>query len=109
MAATAVPSATLQRLAQLSCKLFNNLYNPTNARTGNKVLRGRLLGPALTSYYPQKLLHFRDVKAAYPNLGLVDLEEKERLDEIARRKRRGKGTPKKGMFLVTGGRVSWGV
>jgi hypothetical protein len=41
-------------------------------------------------------VHFRDIKALYPQLGLVDLEEKERLDEIARRKRRGKGAPKKG-------------
>lgn len=97
--ATSPPAARLAQLAQLSCKIFNNVYNPTCTRTGNKVLRRRLVGPALTSYYPQKLLHFRDVKAAYPDLGLVDVEEKERLDEIARRKRRGKGAPKKGKFL----------
>ncbi|GAA5808297.1 hypothetical protein MFLAVUS_001687 [Mucor flavus] len=86
----------LAQLTQLSCKIFSNVYNPTSARTGNKVLRQRLIGSSLTSYNPQKLIHFRDVQALYPQLGLVNLEEKERLDEIARRKRRGKGAPKKG-------------
>lgn len=96
-AAAAAPSASrLAQLAQLSCKIFDNVYNPTAARTGNKILRQRLLGPTLTAYHPQRLVHFRDIKALYPELGLVDLDEKARLDEIARRKRRGKGAPKKG-------------
>lgn len=86
----------LGQLSQLSCKIFSNVYNPSCARTGNKVLRQRLIGSSLTSYNPQKLVHFRDIQALYPQLGLVDLDEKERLDEIARRKRRGKGAPKKG-------------
>ncbi|KAG2236191.1 hypothetical protein INT48_003810, partial [Thamnidium elegans] len=90
--------ARLAQLTQLSCKIFSNVYNPTCARTGNKILRQRLIGSSLTSYNPQKLIHFRDIQALYPQLGLVNLEEKERLDEIARRKRRGKGAPKKGKF-----------
>ncbi|KAG0173414.1 hypothetical protein DFQ28_001589 [Apophysomyces sp. BC1034] len=88
--------ARLTQLAQLSCKIFQNVYNPTSARTGNKILRQRLIGSSLTQYHPQKLVHFRDIKALYPSLNLVDTDEKERLDEIARRKRRGKGAPKKG-------------
>lgn len=88
----------LAQLTQLSCKIFSNVYNPTCARTGNKVLRQRLIGTSLTGYNPQKLIHFRDIQALYPQLGLVNLEEKERLDEISRRKRRGKGAPKKGKF-----------
>lgn len=88
----------LAQLTQLSCKIFSNVYNPTCARTGNKVLRQRLIGSTLTAYNPQKLVHFRDIQALYPQLGLVNLEEKERLDEISRRKRRGKGAPKKGKF-----------
>ncbi|KAI8365783.1 mitochondrial ribosomal subunit S27-domain-containing protein [Blakeslea trispora] len=90
------PASRLAQLTQLSCKVFSNVYNPTTARTGNKILRQRLFGSTLTGYHPQKLVHFRDIQALYPQLGLVDLEEKERLDEIARRKRRGKGAPKKG-------------
>lgn len=89
-------STRIGQLQQLSCKVFSNVYNPTCARTGNKVLRQRLLGPTLTAYNPKQMVHFRDIQALYPQLGLVDLEEKERLDEIARRKRRGKGAPKKG-------------
>jgi hypothetical protein len=89
----------LAQLTQLSCKVFSNVYNPTCARTGNKIVRQRLIGSSLTSYNPQKLVHFRDIQALYPQLGLVNLEEKERLDEIARRKRRGKGAPKKGKFV----------
>ncbi|ORY91864.1 mitochondrial ribosomal subunit S27-domain-containing protein [Syncephalastrum racemosum] len=86
----------LAELAKLSCKVFQTVYNPTAARTGNKILRQRLQGPTMTAYHPQKLIHFRDIKALYPQLGLIDVDEKERLDEIARRKRRGKGAPKKG-------------
>lgn len=86
----------LGQLTQLSCKVFSNIYNPTCARTGNKIIRQRLIGSTLTGYNPKKLVHFRDIQALYPQLGLVNLEEKERLDEIARRKRRGKGAPKKG-------------
>ncbi|KAG0749317.1 hypothetical protein G6F62_000269 [Rhizopus arrhizus] len=86
----------ISQLQQLSCKIFSNVYNPTCARTGNKILRQRLLGPTLTAYNPKQIVHFRDIQALYPQLGLIDLEEKERLDEIARRKRRGKGAPKKG-------------
>lgn len=96
----AAQPARLAQLAQLSCKIFQNVYNPTAARTGNKVLRQRLVGPTMTAYNPQKLVHFRDIKALYPSLNLVDMEEKARLDEIARRKRRGKGAPKKGKFLI---------
>lgn len=89
-------ASRLTQLTQLSCKIFSNVYNPTCARTGNKVLRQRLVGPTINSYQPQQLVHFRDIKALYPELGLINLEEKARLDEIARRKRRGKGAPKKG-------------
>lgn len=94
--ATPPPAARLAQLAQLSSKIFDTVYNPTAARTGNKILRQRLLGPSLTQYHPTPLVHFRDIKALYPELGLVDVDEQARLDEIARRKRRGKGAPKKG-------------
>ena len=103
----AAQPARLAQLAQLSCKIFQNVYNPTAARTGNKVLRQRLVGPTMTAYNPQKLVHFRDIKALYPALNLVDMEEKARLDEIARRKRRGKGAPKKGKLLIQTSMINW--
>ncbi|CAM0136592.1 mitochondral 37S ribosomal protein S27 [Umbelopsis sp. WA50703] len=94
---SAPPSpARLAKLTQTVCKLFDTVYNPMAVRSGNKILRERLVGPSVSSYYPQPLIHFRDIKAAVPQLKLIDMDEKERLDEIARRKRRGKGAPKKG-------------
>ncbi|KAG2176636.1 hypothetical protein INT44_007300 [Umbelopsis vinacea] len=94
--ATPPTPARLAKLTQTACKIFSTVYNPTAARSGNKILRERLVGPTVSSYYPQPLVHFRDIKAAFPQLNLIDTDEKERLDEIARRKRRGKGAPKKG-------------
>ncbi|ORX52756.1 hypothetical protein DM01DRAFT_1367397 [Hesseltinella vesiculosa] len=96
MSVPAPSAARLAQLAQLQCKVFGTIYNPTAARTGNKILRQRLLGPSMVQYNPKTLAHFRDLKALYPELNLIDVEEKKRLDEIAQRKRRGKGAPKKG-------------
>ncbi|CAO3577653.1 unnamed protein product [Absidia cylindrospora] len=96
MASPAASAARLTELAQLSSKIFGTVYNPTAARTGNKVLRQQLLGPSMVQYNPTPFIHFRNLKALYPELGLVDMDEKARLDEISRRKRRGKGAPKKG-------------
>ncbi|CAO3596514.1 unnamed protein product [Absidia cylindrospora] len=96
MATQAPSAAQLTQLAQLTSKIFGTVHNPTAARTGNKILRQRLLGPSMVQYNPTPLIHFRDLKALYPELGLVDMDEKARLDEISRRKRRGKGAPKKG-------------
>ncbi|KAI8579181.1 hypothetical protein K450DRAFT_243149 [Umbelopsis ramanniana AG] len=95
--ATPPTPARLAKLTRTACKIFSTVYNPTAARSGNKILRERLVGPTVSSYYPQPLVHFRDIKAAFPQLNLIDTDEKERLDEIARRKRRGKGAPKKGI------------
>jgi small subunit ribosomal protein S33 len=99
--ATPPTPARLAKLTQTACKIFSTVYNPTAARSGNKILRERLVGPTVSSYYPQPLIHFRDIKAAFPQLNLIDTDEKERLDEIARRKRRGKGAPKKGNVTYT--------
>lgn len=51
---------------------------------GNKVLRQRLRGPALASYYPRKTVGIRDViKQFGPDLTTFDEEEEDRLDHIA--------------------------
>ncbi|KAI8063300.1 mitochondrial ribosomal subunit S27-domain-containing protein [Gongronella butleri] len=96
MSAAAPSAARLAQLAQLRSSVFGTVYNPTASRTGNKILRQRLVGPVMTQYNPKQLAHFRDLKALYPELDLINVEEKKRLDEIAQRKRRGKGAPKKG-------------
>ncbi|KAL1920642.1 mitochondrial 37S ribosomal protein mS33 [Calcarisporiella thermophila] len=94
---SSAPSPTrLAKLAELTASLFHNVYNPTGARTGNRILRERLKGPTFQKYYPPALIKFRDVKAAFPDMQLVDIYEEQRLEEIEKRRRRGKGAPKKG-------------
>lgn len=48
----------------------------------------------MISYYPEEFNINRIVKA-YPELEMVDEEEEERLADVADRRRRGKGAPKK--------------
>lgn len=94
-----IPSKTrLSQLAQLSAKIFNNVYNPTGERTGNKILRKRLIGSTITGWYPHRIITLRKITDTFPGMKLVNQEEKLRLEEIAKRKKRGKGAPKKGML-----------
>jgi small subunit ribosomal protein S33 len=101
MMASPIPSKTrLAQLAQLSAKLFNNVYNPTGERTGNKILRKRLIGPTVVGWYPKRIITLREITDAFPGMKLINQEEKLRLEEITKRKKRGKGAPKKGMYSL---------
>ncbi|EEH50448.2 mitochondrial 37S ribosomal protein RSM27 [Paracoccidioides brasiliensis Pb18] len=97
--ALSVPRSRLLDLLkqQAQCRIFSHTYNPERQRLGNKVLRQRLRGPALASYYPQRIGTLKELGKAYEHLGLrmVDYEEGERLEVIERLKSRGKGNPKK--------------
>src|SRR6185369_6089769 len=84
-------------LTKLTCKLFKNVYNPDSKRTGNKILRQNLIGPTVTNWYPTKLITIRQITDMFPEMNLINLEEKQRLDDLTKRKRRGKGAPKKGL------------
>ncbi|CAG8778514.1 1654_t:CDS:1, partial [Acaulospora morrowiae] len=53
--------------------------------------------PTIINWYPKHLIKLREITELFPNFNLVDLEEKQRLDDIARLRRRGKGAPKKGL------------
>lgn len=52
---------------------------------GNKILRQKLKGPALASYYPRKVMTFRDFQKEFKPLELeIENEpELERLEHIA--------------------------
>ncbi|KAF9970215.1 hypothetical protein BGZ73_007104 [Actinomortierella ambigua] len=92
-----VPASKLATLQKLTCAIFGNVYNPTNARTGNKILRARLVGPTINSYYPSvRPIKMREITRMAPEMNLVDQAEKVRLEDLAERKKRGKGPPKKG-------------
>ncbi|KAL8704042.1 MAG: hypothetical protein Q9201_002780 [Fulgogasparrea decipioides] len=82
-------------LSQVQCRIFSTTFNPTSTRTGNKILRQRLKGPAVAAYYPRRVATYKDLRALYPGLETWDEEEEDRLEYLASRKARGKGAPKK--------------
>ncbi|MCJ1319384.1 mitochondral 37S ribosomal protein S27 [Xylographa vitiligo] len=90
-----VPKSRILDLLKVQCRIFSTTFNPERLRTGNKILRQRLKGPAIASYYPRKTVTMRDLMKAYPDLETWDEEQEDRLEGIALRKQRGKGAPKK--------------
>lgn len=59
-------------------------YNPEGVRMGNKVLRQRLRGPALASYYPRKAATIRDLQREFgPDLLAFDEWDEDRLEGLA--------------------------
>ncbi|KAI9143891.1 mitochondrial ribosomal subunit S27-domain-containing protein [Paraphysoderma sedebokerense] len=93
-----IPKQRLASLQKLTCSVFGTVYNPTNARTGNRILRASLKGPVINSYYPPDPPKIRHLNSVFGKFGikLVDPEETERLNRVERLRRRGKGAPKKG-------------
>lgn len=91
-----MPKSRLLKLAEVSAKIFDQNFNPTNARTGAKILSQRLKGPSIAKYYGNPdFLKFKHLKKLYPGMNFVDEEEQYRLTMIDLRKRRGKGAPTK--------------
>ena len=100
-------SQCLLTLYQLQSSIFQTTFNPTRARLGNKILRQRLKGPNLASYYPRKSATVDDMLREFKKFDLTgwNEEEEDRLEGIAIAKLRGKGAPKKkrtaeGMYSV---------
>lgn len=91
-------SSAVASLKALQAKVFGTTYNPTHARTGAKVLRQRLQGPSMLSYYPSTV-NFKSIQKLAPGLGrLQDARETQRLKDVERKKMLGKGPPKKGKY-----------
>lgn len=75
----ALPSAArLQALTKLRSEVFGTTYNPESLRTGSKVLKARLRGPAMLRYYGQRISGWAGLNAAVPNLQLRDIAEETR-------------------------------
>jgi len=89
-----VNPSRLAALNRLRCSIFQTSYNPTGQRTGAKYLRARLRGPSMIKYYPEKM-DFARIIRENPELELVNHVERQRLADVADRKKRGKGAPKK--------------
>ena len=100
-----ISASRINAVNRLRCSIFQTSYNPTSIRTGAKYLRARLRGPSMVKYYP-KVISISKLIREFPELELVDEEEEMRLQDIATRKARGKGPPKKtkknGMLYLHG-------
>lgn len=80
---------------QVQCRIFNTIFNPDGRRLGNKILRQRLKGPAIASYYPPRIATIKKLRKLYPGFDTYDEYEEERLEHVSLMKSRGKGAPKK--------------
>ncbi|TFK23160.1 hypothetical protein FA15DRAFT_670770 [Coprinopsis marcescibilis] len=90
----AVIPSRLAALTRLRCSIFQTAYNPTGVRTGAKYLKAKLRGPAMAMYYPTRI-NLSSLIRQHPELEMVDEDEQERIEDVAARKKRGKGAPKK--------------
>jgi len=90
-----VARSRIFELLKVQCRIFSHTYNPERLRTGNKVLRERLRGPAVAAYYPPRNPTMKDLLKLYPDMETWDEDEEDRLESIAAAKQRGKGAPKK--------------
>ncbi|GAA5848431.1 hypothetical protein JCM8547_004512 [Rhodosporidiobolus lusitaniae] len=97
LAAPAVPPASrLQQLVKLRSEIFGTTYNPDSLRTGSKILKARLRGPAMLNYYGQRFSGWAGLNKAISGLELRDVVEEQRLLDIETLRKRGKVKPKKG-------------
>lgn len=66
----------------MQCKIFSTTFNPEGLRTGNKILRQRLKGAAVASYYPRKVATFKDLMKRFPDMESWDDDEEDRLEHV---------------------------
>ncbi|PWN25064.1 hypothetical protein BDZ90DRAFT_76289 [Jaminaea rosea] len=99
-------SSPLRHLLTLRSRIFQHTpppppHAPGGLRTGAKLLKRPLVGPSMLNYYPPSL-RLRSL-GLFENPGgegerffLQDAKEVQRLKDVERKKRLGKGPPKKG-------------
>lgn len=75
---------TVVAVRKLTAKIFNTTFNPTGIRTGNKILRQRLKGPALAEYYPPRKATIKDMRRLWPDMDFVDEDEEQRVANVER-------------------------
>ena len=88
MATTPGGAASARKIALAAARIFQTALNDTNLPTGRKLLKRALIGPTLTSWYPERI---RKLDALFE-----DPDDRRRKVKLERMKRRGKGPPKKG-------------
>ena len=75
---------TAVAMRKLTAKIFNTTFNPTGIRTGNKILRQRLKGPALAEYYPPRKVTIKDMRKLWPDMDFIDEDEEQRVANVER-------------------------
>ncbi|KAI9471681.1 mitochondral 37S ribosomal protein S27 [Coemansia sp. RSA 989] len=99
MSNAAAAAARRLKVSEISAKIFGNTFNPTNARTGNYILRQNFRGEHIVRYYPsEREMNMVKVPRLSRLVGmkLHDPDEMDRINVIDKRRERGKGAPKKG-------------
>lgn len=78
------PSKTrLLQLEKLRAQIFNQTFNPSNLRTGTKILRAPLKGELYRNwYYPNITPTPKQLKKIFPDLNPVDPVEQKRLARV---------------------------
>ncbi|KAF2755990.1 hypothetical protein EJ05DRAFT_478039, partial [Pseudovirgaria hyperparasitica] len=90
-----VPKQRLMDLLKVRTRIFSAVFNPTQVRQGTFVLRQRLRGPSVESYYPLKHASIKMMRKAYPGYEFPDEYEEKRVAKLEDRRSKGKGAPKK--------------
>ncbi|KAG0684247.1 mitochondral 37S ribosomal protein S27 [Pichia californica] len=88
----------LFQLEQLQCQVFKTTFNPTNMKTGAKILSAPLKGQTLSKYYgPSDFPSIAKVARflSTPSFQVINEGEAYRMERVEDLKRRGKGSPKK--------------
>ncbi|KAF2992922.1 mitochondral 37S ribosomal protein S27 [Curvularia kusanoi] len=91
----AVPRARVLDLMKASCRVFNTTYNPERVRIGSHIMRQRLKGASVASYYPPRIGTIAQLRSLYPENELLDDEEEDWLEHLNVARSRGKSVPKK--------------
>ncbi|CAN6601106.1 small ribosomal subunit protein mS33 [Trichomonascus vanleenenianus] len=92
---SAPSKARLTEVLKLSKSIFRTTFNPTQARTGAKILRQNLKGETVRNYYKPNVLTLKYLRQIDPEPNHFDYDEERRLEKIAARRKKGKGKPTK--------------
>ncbi|KAK1369323.1 Mitochondrial [Heracleum sosnowskyi] len=84
----AVAQSAIAGLTEARARIFGHVLNPTGQRSPHKLLRKKLIGEKIASWYPY------DIKQDDPLV--MKREQQERLSKLEMLKRRNKAPPKKG-------------
>jgi hypothetical protein len=79
----------------VQCRVFNTTFNPNAQRLGTGILRQRLKGEAVASYYPPRIGTIKQLRALYPQFDILDEKEEDWVEHLQIARSRGKENPKK--------------